>query len=113
MLGRKRERRPFEHVVELDIGGFLRKRRKMHRLTLCQLRRTYKALQVMDIPWMYMITRSPTTSPPALSMTLPVVSLLRGIYLVLLRLVSVNDVGDVKVAAAVDSAAAFLAVRLI
>lgn len=71
------------------------------------------ALQVMDIPWMYMITRSPTTSPPALSMTLPVVALLRGIYLVLLRLVSVNDVGDVKVAAAVDSAAAFLAVRLI
>lgn len=46
-------------------------------------------------------------------MTLPVVALLRGIYLVLLRLVSVNDVGDVKVAAAVDSAAAFLAVRLI
>ena len=112
MLGRKRERRPFEHVVELDIGGFLRKRRKMHRLTLCQLRRTYKALQVMDIPWMYMITRSSSTSPPALSMTLPVVALLWGIYLISLRLEAVNDVGDVKVAAGDGSAAAFLAVRL-
>lgn len=61
---------------------------------------------------MYMITRSSSTSPPALSMTLPVVALLWGIYLISLRLEAVNDVGDVKVAAGDGSAAAFLAVRL-
>lgn len=111
MLGRKREHRPFEHVVGLDIDEFQGKRRKMHRLPLCQLRCAYRILQVMDIPWMYMMTRSSSTSPPALSTTLPIVALLRGIYLMLLLSEALTDAGDVK-AAAVDSAAAFLAVRL-
>lgn len=61
---------------------------------------------------MYMMTRSSSTSPPALSMTLPTVALLRGMYLMLLLSEAVTDAGDVKAAAAVDSAAAFLAVRL-
>lgn len=45
-------------------------------------------------------------------MTLPTVALLRGMYLMLLLSEAVTDAGDVKAAAVVDSAAAFLAVRL-
>lgn len=112
MLGRKREHQPFEHVVGLDIDEFQGRRRKMHRLALCQLRCAHKILQVMDIPWMYMMTRSSRTSSPALSTTLPTVALLCGIYLMLLLPEAVTDAGDVKSAAALYSAAAFLAVRL-